>query len=266
MSFYASDSAAALAEDILLKCGKLYAKKYMVETTGIMGTPGATATIQLAAGVVSEDYYNDKTLYIQDDNSKLCVVNIDDSETSGGVITVNTTACKTIEDEATAGSWTTALVYNLYILDVEEFVGYSTQSLDYEEELAEFLDCNEKVRDDITKVILGFSGDCKNFSAEKTFANIFSLTAYGSQASQKQYHGGFSPPTKTFYQVTCKTENVMNEGIQISLFKVQFFGNGGVELSAPGEYKIVPYSFKAVKDPLRDTAALNGWSVKEAIV
>ncbi|KKK95416.1 hypothetical protein LCGC14_2673040, partial [marine sediment metagenome] len=189
---------------------------------------------------------------------------IDDSETSGGTITVDTTACNTIEDEATAGSWTLAAEYNMYILNIEEFVGYSTQALDYEEELAEFLDCNEKVRDDIIKIILGFSGDCKNFSADKTFANIFSLTQYGSQSSQKQFHGGFSPPVKSFYLVTLKTENVMDKSIQISLFKGQFFGNGAVDFATAGEYKIVPYSFKAVKDPLRDTSAVNGWSIKEA--
>lgn len=264
MAFYANDSVAAIAEDILLKCGKLYVNEFMVETTGTMGTPGATAAITLAAGVPSDDYYNNMTLYIQDDNSKLCTVNIDDSETSGGTITVDTTGSLLVSDGATAGTFTVSVVYNLYILDVEQFVGYSTQSLDYEEEVVEFLDCNEKIRDDVTKVIMGFSGDCKNFSAEETFANVFNLTSYGLQTNQKQYHGGFTPPTKTYYLATLKTENIMDESIQIALFKGQFFGNGSVDFSTAGEYKIVPYSFKAVKDPLRDSGSVNGWKITEA--
>lgn len=262
MSFYANDSAAALAEDILLKCGKLYSKKYEYDSTGVMGTPGASAVITIS-GTFVDDYYNGMTAYIQDDNDKLCYVDIDDSAANTS-ITVDTTSSVLVEDESTAGTFTASATYNLYILGTEKFVGYSTQTLDYEEETVEFLDCNEKVRDDITKVIMGFSGDCKNFSAEKTFANIFGLTEYGSQTNQNQYHGGFSPPTKTFYQVYCKTENVVDEDIQIAFFKGQFFGNGSVDLSAAGEYKVVPYSFKAVKDPLRDSSAVNGWSIKEA--
>jgi hypothetical protein len=264
MAFYANDSVAALANDILLKCGKLYAQKYLVETTGTMGTPGAAALITLTAGVASDDLYNNKTLFIQDNNSKLCKVNIDDSATAGGTVTVDTTSCLKVEDELTAGSWTAASTYNLYILDTEEFVGYSTQSLDYEEETVEFLDCNERVREDISKVVMGFSGECKNFSSDKTFANVYGLTQYGSQTSQKQYHGGFQPPAKTFYKVTLKTENVVTKAISISFFKGSFFSNGAVDFGAAGEYKVVPYKFNAFKDELRDGTTLNAWSITEA--
>jgi len=265
MGFYTNDSVAALATDIMLQCGKLYAKPFRVETTGTMGTPGATAAITLTAGVSVDDLYNGDTLYIVDDNSKLCTVAIDDSIATGGTIIVDTTASLLIEDNTTAGSFTSTVVYNLYILGDEEFVGYSTQSLDYEEETAEFLDCNEKVRDDITKVVLGFSGDCKNFATDKTFANVFGLTEYGSQTGQVEYHGGFSPATKAVWQVTLKATDVNSKQHQIQLFKGSFFSGGAIDFSAAGEYKIVPYSFKAVKDTLRDSSALNGWSVKEAV-
>ena len=264
MSFYANDSVAALAEDIVLKCGKLYASPYLVETTGVVGTPGATCAITLAAGVGSDDLYNDKTLYIQDDNDLLCTVNIDDSETSGGTITVDTTASVLLGAGTGAGTWTGSATYNLYILDTEEFVGYSTQTLDYEEETVVFEDCNEKVREDITKIVLGFSGDCKNFSAEKTFAEVFGLTAYGSQVSQTEYHGGFSAKLKTNYQVRLATENVVDKAIGIKLFKGSFFSNGSIDFGSAGEYKVVPYSFKAVKDTLRDTNEVNAWSITEA--
>jgi hypothetical protein len=263
MGFYASTSAAALAEDILLQCGKLYANEFLAETTGTMGTVGATAAITLASGVASDDLYNTNTLYIKDDNDKLCTVAIDDSEASGGTITVDTTASLLISDGVTAGTFTSAVVYNLYILGAEEFVGYSTQTMDYEEETVEFLDCNEKVRDDVTKVVMGFSGDCKNFSSDKTFANIYNLSEYGSQVSQKQYHGGFSPNEKTYWLTTLKTENVNTKTIDISFFKGQFFSGGSIDMSAAGEYKVIPYSFKAVKDTLRDSSSVNGWSITE---
>lgn len=265
MSFYASNSAAALAEDILLKCGQLFVKKYEYEGSGTVGTPGAACVITLATGSVSaDDVFNGMTLHIRDDNGALCTVTIDDSATAADTITVDTTSANKVSDEATAGSFTASTAYNLYILGTEQFVGYSTQNLDYEEETVEFLDCNEKVRDDTTRVVLGFSGDAKNFSAEKTFAEIFSLTQYGSQTSQSQYHGGFSPPTRSYYQATLRTENVMADQVEITLFKGQFFANGAIDFSAAGEYKIVPYSFKAVKDVLRDSTAVNGWSIKEA--
>jgi hypothetical protein len=264
MGFYASDSAAALADDILLGCGKLYAKEYLAETTGTVGTPGATCAITLASGVASDDLYNGNTLYIVDNTGVLCSVNIDDSETSGGTITVDTTAALKVSDETTAGSFTASDALNCYILSDEEFVGYSTQTLDYEEETVEFLDCNEKVRDDITKVVMGFSGECKNFSTDKTFATVYGLTSYGSQTSQKQYHGGFAPPAKVNYQVTCKTENVNSKAIAITFFKGSFFSGGSIEMSSAGEYKVVPYSFKAKKDTLRDSSSVNGWKIIEA--
>jgi len=265
MSFYANTSAAALAEDILLQCGKLYAQEFLTETTGVMGTPGAGAEITLASGVSADDVYNGKTLYIKDNNDKLCTVAITASAASGGTVTVDTTAALLVNDGLTPGTFTVALVYNVYILGTEGFVGYSTQTMDYEEETAEFLDCNEKVRDDVTKVVMGFSGDCKNFSSDKTFANIYNLTEYGSQVSKKQFHGGFSPKEKTYWLTTLKTENVNTKAIEISFFKGQFFSGGSIDMSAAGEYKVVPYSFKAVKDTLRDSSSVNGWSIAEAV-
>lgn len=265
MAFYTNNSVASLAEDVLLKCGQLYASKFLVETTGTTGTVGATCDITLVAGVASDDLYNNKTLYIVDDNSKLCTVNIDDSVASTDTIVVDTTATVQISDGSSAGSFTSSTAgYNLYILDTEEFVGYSTQSLDYEEETVEFLDCNDVVREDISKVILGFSGECKNFSSDKTFANIFNLTQYGSQSGQKEYHGGFDPAVKSYYQVRLATENVVDKAISITLFKGNFFGNGAVDMSSAGEYKMVPYRFKAYKDTLRDATTLNAWSISEA--
>jgi hypothetical protein len=264
MSFYNDTSDAALAQDIVLKAGKLYASEFLSEGTGTMGTPGATAAITLSEGVASDDLYNGKTLFIVDDNSVLCSVVIDDSETSGGTITVDTTACDKVSDAVTAGSWTAAGTYSYYILGTEEFVGYSTQTLSYEEELVEFYDDFEKVRDDITKVILGFDGECRNVSTDKTLANVFNLSLYGSQTGQKEYHGGFTPPAKTYFSVRLATENVNDKSLSVTMFKGQFFGAGSVDFAASGEYKVVPFSYKSVKDTLRDSGSVNGWKITEA--
>ena len=128
MSFYASDAAAALAQDILLKCGKLYAKKYEFEGVGTVGTPGAACVITIS-GTFADDYYNGMTLYIKDDTNYLCTVTIDDSAANTS-ITVDTTASLRIADNTTAGSFTASTAYDIYILGSEQFVGYSTQSLD----------------------------------------------------------------------------------------------------------------------------------------
>lgn len=262
---YASDTDANLLTDALLKCGKLYTKEYLVECNGVMGTPGATAEIVLSDGVASDDLYNDKTLYIRDDNDKLCTVNIDDSTATSDSITVDTTSSVLHSAGTGAGSFTAAATYSLYILDTEKFFGYSTQSLDFEEEEVEFLDCNEAVRTDVTKVILGFSGDCKSFSVDKTLSEIFNMSLNGSQSGQVRYEGGFSPKSKTNYQVILKTEKVENDtnSTQVEMFKGNFKPNGAVDFSAAGEYKIIPYQFKALKDTIRDAGTNNGWAVTQ---
>lgn len=262
MSFYTSTSDARLADDIVLQCGKLYVREYLSQNSGVMTTPGATATL-VDTNITADDEFNDKTLFIKDDNDLLCSVNIDDTALAGTELTIDTTSALQVSDGTTAGSFTTATTYNFYILNSEEFVGYSTQTLDYEEETVEFLDCNDLVRQDITRVVLGFSGECKNLSADKTLANIFGLTEYGSQTSQVEYHGGFTPAAKKYYQAILKTENVVPKDIDIKLFKGQFFGGGAIDFGAAGEYKVVPYSFKAYKDTLRDSSAVNGWSVRQ---
>lgn len=262
MSFYASDSEARLGNDIILKCGKLYAKEYLSENSGQLTTPGATCTI-VDTNITADDEFNGKTLFIKDDNDKLCTVNIDDTTLVGTLITFDSTAALQVDDATTAGSFTTLTTYNFYVLGSEEFVGYSTQSLDYEEETVEFLDCNDLVRQDITKVVLGFSGDCKNVSVDKTFSNIFGLETYGSQTGQVEFHGGFTPAVKKYYQAILKTENVAAKDIEVSLFKGQFFGGGAIDFGSAGEYKVVPYQFKAYKDALRDSGSVNGWSVRQ---
>lgn len=262
---YASDNDANLLTDALLKCGKLYVKEFLAETNGVMGTPGATAAIVLASGVASDDLYNNKILYIRDDNDKLCTINIDDSATATNDITVDTTSSVLHSAGTGAGTFTASATYSLYILDTEKFFGYSTQTLDYEEEEVEFLDCNEVIRTDITKVILGISGDCKSFSVDKTLAEIFNLALNGSQSGQVRYEGGFSPKVKTNYQITLKTEKVENDiaSTQVEMFKGNFKPNGSVDVSSEGEYKVIPYMFKAVKDIIRDSGTNNGWAVTQ---
>ena len=260
--FYASETDAQLLEDWLLKCGKMYVREYLTETNGVMDTPGATAKLVLASGVASDGLYNNKILYIKDDNSKLCTVAIDDSALATNDITVDTTSALQVSDGTTAGSFTDALTYSLYILDAERFVGYSTQALTYEEAEVEALDCNEVVRTDVTKVIVGFSGDIKSFSAEKTLSNIFNMRLYGSQTGQVRYEAGFSPKVKTNYQVIMKTEKVEDDPntTEVELFKGTFKGTG-LDIASAGEYKVIPYEFKAIKDILRDFGYVNGWAI-----
>ena len=259
--FYASDSDAQLLSDWLLKCGKMYVKEFLTETNGVMATPGATAKLVLDSGVASDDLYNTKMLYIKDDNSKLCKVVIDDSATATNDITVDTTAALQHSDGITAGSFTDAATYSLYILDAERFVGYSTQALTYEEEEAEALDCNEVVRTDVTKVILGFGGDVKSFSVDKVLSNIFNMRIYGSQVGQVRYEAGFNPKVKTKYQVIMKSEKVEDDPktFEVELFKGTFKGTG-LDIAGAGEYKVIPYEFKSLKDILRDAGDVNGCS------
>ncbi len=262
MGLYTSENDVNLLRDIMLQSGKIKGREYFMEGKGTVGTPGVSCVITLTnPPTFAEDALNGYKLYIVDDDSDLCIVDIDDSVANTS-ITVDTTATKEVSDETTAGTFTASTEYDLYILKDEKFLGYSDQQLDYEEETIDFNTGDiprKRVRSDTLGIILGFSGNLRNFGAD-LFSEIFGLTSYGSQTNKKQYHGGNTPAVRSDWQLTMEMKNVKGHDWTVQFFKGQFFSNGALNTSEEG-YKIAPYMFKSFIDTLRDSDNVNQWRI-----
>jgi len=265
MSFYTGTTDTNLLRDIMLQSGKLYVKKWEYDSKGTTGTVGATCAISLDSGAVTtDDEFNNMTLFIVDDNGVLCSVNIDDSTASGDTITVDTTSCNKVSDESTAGAFTNSTEYDMYILGTEEFVGYSDQQLDYEEERIDFMTgdiAHKRVRSDALGIVAGFSGNVRSFGAE-ILKEIYGMTTYGDQTNKIQVHGGNQPAVRSDYAVILKMDNVKGHNWEIEFFKGQFYANGAITTSAD-EYKMIPYKVDAFIDTLRDSDNVNMWRLTQ---
>jgi len=264
MPLYANTNDVNLLRDIMLQSGKLYARKFEFVGKGTVGTPGAAAVITLTGATFANDEYNGYQLNIVDDASLMATVDIDDSiaDTS---ITVDTTASIQVLDESTVGGFTAATEYDLYILGDEKFFGYSDQNVDIEENTVSFKTGNipeEEIREDTVSIVQGYSGTLRSFGAD-TQAEIFALTAYGSQTNQNQYHGGNEPAVRPFWALSLRMDNVLGQAYEIAAFKAQFFPNGPVNTSE-AEYKNIPYRTKWFIDTLRDSGKVNKWKIKQA--
>ena len=262
MGLYTSVNDTNLLRDIMLQSGKLKGRQYIFLGKGTMGTPGATAVITLInGGTFLVNAYNGYKLHIVDDNSVMSVVDID-ATTADTSITVDTTATKLISDETTAGTFTIAINYDLYILGDEKFLGYSDQQLDYEEETIPFETGEipaEQIREDTIRTVHGFSGNLRNFGAD-IFTEIFAMTSYGLQTNKIQIHGGNAPAVRNDWQLFMEMNNVAGHTNKIEFFKGQFFSNGAINTSEEG-YKVSPYIFKAFIDTLRDSNLVNKWRI-----
>jgi len=264
MPLYTSTSDPNLLRDIMLQSGKVFGRQWVLgPTTGTMGTPGAAAAIAIS-GTYADDEFNGNPLYIVDDNSKLCTVDIDDTAANTS-ITVDTTSALLVEDESTPGTFTASGVYDLYILGAEKFLGFSDQQLDVEEETVEFESGAvpvEVLREDTIKNVLGISGNLRNFGAN-LMAEPYALTQYGDQTNQIQQHGGGVPALRGDWALRIFLEDVNGFDWNIYAFKTNFFSNGAVNLSEQG-YKVTPYRAKWYEDTLRDSRLVNKWKIIQA--
>lgn len=262
MGLYINTSDTNLLRDIMLQSGKLYLYKHEFIGKGTTGTVGATCVITLTSpDTFVDDAYNGMTLLLKDDNGVLCSVNIDDSVADTSV-TADTTAALLVSDETTAGTFTDATEYNMYIKGNKRFLGYSDQQVDYEEEKISFFTgdiARKKVRTDTLGIVAGFSGNVRNFGAE-LFGEIFGMQNYGSQTNQIQKHGGFQPISRDFYTASLEMKNVEDKDNFVEFFKGQLFPNGAVNTSEEA-YKIAPYIFESVEDSIRDNDNVNMWRI-----
>ena len=263
---YSSTTDPDLQKDVLHQAAKMKLKVWHYCGKGTMGTPGATAvitlTLPLFKGVAMiDDDYNLSNLFIVDDNGALCSVVIDDSTGATPSITVDTTAADTVVDETTAGAFTTALIYDVIVVDVPRFIGFSTQEFLPEVDVETFKDDdNQGIEEDITEGRVSVSGELRSF-AFNSIERVNALTQYGSQTGQEQYHGGLKPTREKFALVLDGLVDTAGKSWEFVLFKGYLRPNGATATSPVG-YKVIPYAFTGLSDMMRDNNGVNAFSIK----
>jgi len=200
---YASTTDPQLGLDILHQSAKMKVAVYHHLGIGTMGTPGVAAVITLVlpkfkGAAMSDDDYNNFTLFIQDDNGFLVTVNIDDSVAATPSILVDTTATLRISDNTTIGAFTAAKIYQLYVRDDARFIGFSTQEFLTEMDVEAFKDDdNQMIEEDITEGRVSLSGELRS-TAFHSIERVNAMTQYGTQTGQEEFHGGLKPTREKF--------------------------------------------------------------------
>lgn len=265
-TLYTSNSDIQLSLDILHQAGKMNVSVMHYIGKGTMGTPGATATVTLTnpqfQGVaLADDDYNTSTLFIRDDNSVLSSVPIDDSAGVAKTVTVDTTATLLISDGVSAGAFTVSAIYDVYILEAQKFIGFSTQEFNYEQDVEIFKnDDNEAVEEDILEARISVSGEMRTFGIP-ALERIMTLTQNGLQTGQEEYHGGFLPVRENFALIIDGMTDTEGKVWDFTVFKGRFRPNGAIATSPKG-YKTQPYIFTGLNDLIRDNSTVNAFKIR----
>ena len=265
-TLYSSSTDIQLSLDILHQAAKFNVSVIHYIGKATMGTPGATAVLtlttpQFEGAALSDDDYNLSNLFIRDDNSVLSTVVIDDSASSGTSVTVDTTATALISDGSTAGAFTSSAIYDVYVLGIQGFIGFSTQELNVEQDVDVFKnDDNEAIEEDILESRISLSGEMRTFGVP-ALERILSLTQYGLQTGQEEYHGGFLPVRENFAIVLDGMTDTEGKVWDATVFKSRFRPNGAIATSPKG-YKVQPYMAQGLADLIRDNSKVNAFKIR----
>jgi hypothetical protein len=278
--FYTSKSDANLVKQLLAGCAELYVrKKEFSGTVKYNSVAGTDDEFQLISGTaVANDAYNNTVgfnFYCEDDNGALAYGTVIDTigGTGDPVVVVDTTAMKLVSDGTTAPTFTDGTSYNGKVLSAAantygDYFGYTDDSVEFdntpETEVLEI--CNidgqlEEKDEVVTKANVMLSGATFNVPNSDVISKIMNATSYGlNDATQNEYHGGFSPDISTRYELTALTKDRQGKEMAIQLFDGQFKLNGALALSGTG-FKSISFEFKGKADSLRDSNAVNAYRI-----
>jgi hypothetical protein len=110
----------------------------------------------------------------------------------------------------------------------------------------------ESIVEDTLEMMYTLSGSNANFG-EDVIRALLNLSSYGSQTSQSESHGGFTPATRSYYRITMVGANRAGLETTVQLFKGQFRFSGDIDFGSE-EYKSLPFTFSVKKDSLRPDA------------
>ena len=278
---YSSTSDTKLAKEIMAGCCELYLQLWEYEGKGTINlNAGGYDSVKLVdSGACEDDKYNSgkaDNFYIHDDNGALTRGKIADTryETDGCVLLFEADDLVLVSDGETAPTLTDDTEYDVVVLSGSnenmfgDYFGYTDDSVEFdstpETEALEI--CNiegqmEEVAENVTKRALVVNGATYNVPNSDILKNVMNLETYGlNTANHKEFHGGFSPNIKKYFQLTALTKDHDDNYIAVQLFKVQLLNNGAWSLGGTG-WKIIPFTAKGKKDLLRDSGLVNGFRI-----
>ncbi len=279
--FYTDTSDADLAKELLAGAAELYIQKHEYSGTAVLTlVGGGNDTLALAdGGVASDDDYNSSAadnLFIVDDNGVLATGKVIDtaSESTGTLITFESTSMVLTSDGVTAPTLTDGATYTVLVLSGSntnqfgDYFGYTDDSVEFDPStetdplvVVNIEGQEEEVAEKVKKRNLTLKGATFNVPNSDILSKVMNTETYGlNTATHKEYHGGFSPDITTFYQITALIKDWDANNVAIQLFKGQLMNDGSVAIGGSA-WKSIKFTFKGKKDSLRDTVKVNGFRI-----
>ena len=272
-TFYTNTSDTDLDKEQLLKSPDIFIMKHIRENTGTLAlsTSGDDVITDTNAaftvdGLISTVGLN---LYMIDDNSKLAIGKISDNDAT--TFTFEADDMLLVEDGVTAPTFTNGETYSYRVLTPSSayaygpFLGYSKElSFSSEPETVELKNGipRELIREDLLENVEALTFALYNVTNSDIIAEVFRLTAYGSQTGQYEGHHGTNSFNTDKYQITLSTTDVNSKAILYQFFKTGLRNTGEIALNEE-DYKAYSVSAKLFKDSLRDSTSVNSWMYRK---
>jgi hypothetical protein len=279
--FYTSTSDTDLNDELLAGCAELYIQKREFNGTAVFNAVGTdTDELQLVGtSGASNDAYNStvaNNLYIEDDNGALAVGKVIDTIGGTGetVVVFDSASMTLVSDGTTAPTLTDGATFNVKVLSGSstnqfgDYFGYTDDSLEFDNtpETEPLEICNidgqlEEKDEVVTKANVLLTGATFNVPNSDVISKIMNASLYGlNNATNKEYHGGFSPDISGRYEITAKTKDRAGSILAIQIFEVQLLLNGALPLSGAG-WKSISFQAKGKADGLRDSNEVNAYRI-----
>jgi hypothetical protein len=265
MSFYTSEADATLKQEMVLKDVDLFISKFEYEGSGVESESSNDITLTPATSPSwSSNAYQSTTglnLVVKADSSKVFIGKV--KSNSATAVTFDATLMTNIADgtAGTASDWAVASSYDFYILTANssyahgDYFGFCREvKLNVTEDIVEYKKGvpRESIVEDTLEMMYQLSGSNANFG-EDVLKSVLNLGQYGSQTSQFEVHGGFTPATRSYYRITLVGKNRNDKDMTVQLFKGQFRFSGDIDFGAE-EYKALPFTYVVKKDAIRPDA------------
>jgi hypothetical protein len=255
--FYASETDAQLAKDIVSQSADLYImpKHPMTSAaTGVMNKAVPAATVITPAVVPAPAWVVDELIgnivVLQDDNGLANEYVIADNDATSFTIDLTST----VDGNDYSANYTNAATFAFWIWDAEEFLGYTEGADEFndEDENKQFKRGvpREQIREDLLENVV-------------TTAIIVRTPGHGnlmlgsnlddskSNATYWVLEKGSNPPARPYYYFIFKNKNVNGDLQQLRLYMNQVTLNGARVLGGGDEYESLPLLITSNVDTLR---------------
>jgi len=277
--FYNSVSDADLVKELLAGACELEIQRFEYEGLGTLYLHAGNDELVITDTSFSDDDLNSSVadnIHIIDDNGLCARGKVIDTiaETGRTILMIETNDMVLVSDGVTVPTFTDGTEYTVQILSGSntnlfgDYFGYNDDGVEFDSSpetlplvIVNIEGQEEEVAEKVTKRILTLVGNTFNVPNSDIISKVMNMEQYGlNNATQKEYHGGFSPNISDFYQITAKLKVWDGENFAVQLFKGQLMANGAMAISGT-EWKMVGFQFKGKKDTIRDNVQVNGFRI-----